>query len=639
MICPYCVEDIPSQSTKHETCTKLKDREFPPFYLDFHAEEYSRDPIVLSVVGFSGHGKTVFLCALFDYLDHYLIRVWPKFFNQRLDQESLTTVDTNLGELSKGGLPPRTAKNFPRPGIFRPTHLPKTNGASQMPPLEDTTILIYDPPGEAFSTEREIVEFASFVKRSDCVLFLIDILALTDSVPRGMAKLLDTYLLGMRRLGIKKGSQHMIVVYTKSDDLRVSVPEFRGFLEKHPNLNDYLNERLPLSLANPDEHLERLEGISKLLEEFTREDLNAGRFIHEAEDWFASVSYTVVSSLGAAPEKFLTETGVETEKLTVKMSPRGVADPLLYVLAKSIRQPTPKPPPPVVESPPETPYLLIALLIAAALIVIILFLLVVGWVGSQATASNTSSAPANLATPIKENVNRAKADPSPPSGMVYVRGGNFMMGTNNGDAYEEPAHPVTVKPFFIDVYEVSCAEYERFVNSAPHPPPPGWKNEKCPPGMALKPVCNVTWYDAMAYAGWAGKRLPTEEEWEFAARGTDGRAYPWGEQWNERMANAGGGSTRGLANVGTFKGASPAGAYDMVGNVWEWTNSDLKPYPGGQLQGAPSGELKVIRGGSWKEGPEQATATYRGYLFARTSKDYSATGFRCVKDVTPAISN
>jgi serine/threonine-protein kinase len=280
--------------------------------------------------------------------------------------------------------------------------------------------------------------------------------------------------------------------------------------------------------------------------------------------------------------------------------------------------------------------LLIALLIGAALIVIILLLLVVGWaVGSQATASNTSNAPANLATPIKENVNRAKADPSPPSGMVYVRGGNFMMGTNNGDAYEGPAHSITVKPFFIDVYEVSCGEYERFVNSAPHPPPRGWENEKCPPGMALKPVCNVTWYDAMAYAEWAGKRLPTEEEWEFAARGTDGRAYPWGEQWNERMANAGGGSTGGIANVGTFKGASPSGAYDMVGNVWEWTNSDLKPYPGGQLQGAPSGELKVIRGGSWKEGPEQATTTYRGYLFARTSRDYSATGFRCVKDVSP----
>jgi len=634
MICPYCVEDIPPHSTKHEACTKLKDREFPPFYLDFHAEEYSRDPIVLSVVGFSGHGKTVFLCALFDYLDHYLIRVWPKFFNQRLDQESLTTVDTNLGLLSKGGLPPRTAKNFPRPGIFRPTHLPKTNGASQMPPLEDTTILIYDPPGEAFSTESEIVEFASFVKRSDCVLFLIDILALKDSVPRGMAKLLDTYLLGMRRLGIKKGSQHMIVVYTKSDDLKVSVPEFRGFLEEHPELNDYLNERLPLSLSNPDEHLERLDKISKLLEDFTRTDLNAGRFINEANDWFASVSYTVVSSLGAAPEKFFNEDGTQDEKLTVTMSPRGVADPLLYVLAKSIRQPKQKPLPPDGQPSSETSCLMIALLIGAALVVIISVLLFAWWmVGAKANGDNTSNAPVNLAPAKREGVSQTKAQPSPPPGMTYVRGGNFMMGINNGDVYEEPAHSVTVKPFFIDVYEVSCGEYELFVKSAPHSPPKGWQSENCPPGMAQAPVYNVTWYDAMAYATWAGKRLPTEEEWEFAARGTDGRAYPWGAQWNERMANVGG-VYRGIANVGTFKGVSPAGAYDMVGNVWEWTSSDLKPYPGGQLPGAPRGELKVIRGGSWKEGPEQATTTYRGYLFALSSKDYSATGFRCVKDVT-----
>ncbi len=637
MICPYCVEDIPPQSTKHETCKKLKDREFPPFYLDFHAEEYSRDPVILSVVGFSGHGKTVFLCALFDYLDHYLIRVWPKFYNQRLDQESLTTVDTNLGQLTKGKLPPPTVKNFPRPGIFRPTHLPKTNGTSKLPPFEDTTILIYDPPGEAFSTESEIVEYASFVKRSDCVLFLVDILALKESVPRGMAKLLDTYLLGMRRLGIQKRSQHMIVVYTKSDDLKVSVPEFRAFLESHADFNDYLNEPLPTSLAAPDKHLDRLEGISKLLEEFTRNDLNAGRFIHEANDWFASVSYTVVSSLGAAPEKFLNEDGAPDQKLTVNMSPRGVADPLLYVLAKSIKQPPP-PVPQVVQDPP-TPPLVIALLIGAALLVIILLVLLGWWIfGPQANGNNTSNAPVNLATPKNENVNRAKAQPSPPPGMVYVRGGNFMMGTNNGDAYEEPAHLVAVKPFFIDVYEVSCAEYERFVKSGPHPAPKGWLIDKCPPGMALKPVCNVTWYDAMAYAAWVGKRLPTEEEWEFAARGTDARAYPWGEQWNERMANAGGAS-RGIADVGTFKGASPAGAYDMVGNVWEWTASDLKPYPGGKLPYAPRGELKVIRGGSWREGPEQATSTYRGYLFSRASQDYSATGFRCVKDVVPSDIN
>ena len=634
MICPYCVEDIPPQSTTHETCKKLKGKEFPPYYVDLHADEYAPDPVVLSVVGFGGHGKTVFLCSLFHYLDHYLINLWANFFNRRLDQDSLTTLQMHLDRLTTGSLPARTDRVFPRPGIFRPTHMPKVNGSGNMPALEDTTVLIYDPPGEAFKTESEIVELAGFVKRSDCLLFLIDIASLGNSAASKMGQLLDTYLLSMRRMGIQQRSQHLIVVYTKSDDLKVSVPEFKTFLESHPDLNDYLNEQLPPSLANPDSHLQRLENISKLLEDFTRFDLNAGRFIHAANDWFASVSYTVVSSLGAAPEKFVDDKGEQSEKLTVSISPHGVIDPFLYVLAKSIKKPKERPQP--LQAPHDTPILTIALLIVAALIVLFLSALVVRWwiAAPQANANNTSNAPANLATPKKESVNRAKADPSPPSGMVYVRGGNFMMGTNNGDAYEEPPHPVTVKPFFIDVYEVSCGEYERFVNSAPHDPPRGWQNEKCPLGMALKPVCNVTWYDAMAYAEWADKRLPTEAEWEFAARGTDGRAYPWGEQWIDRMANAGGGSTRGIANVGTFKGASPSGAYDMVGNVWEWTNSDLKPYPGGQLQDAPSGELKVIRGGSWKEGPEQATTTYRGYLFARTSKDYSATGFRCVKDVS-----
>src|SRR5262245_58765891 len=118
MICPYCVEDIPPHSTKHETCKKLKDREFAPYYVDLHGNEYSPDPVILSVVGFSGHGKTVFLCALFHYLDHYLVNVWPKFFNRRLDQESLTTLDNNLDLLTAGRLPKRTDKIFPRPGIF-----------------------------------------------------------------------------------------------------------------------------------------------------------------------------------------------------------------------------------------------------------------------------------------------------------------------------------------------------------------------------------------------------------------------------------------------------------------------------------------------------------------------------------------
>jgi iron(II)-dependent oxidoreductase len=90
-----------------------------------------------------------------------------------------------------------------------------------------------------------------------------------------------------------------------------------------------------------------------------------------------------------------------------------------------------------------------------------------------------------------------------------------------------------------------------------------------------------------------------------------------------------------LAEVGTFDGVSPFGVHDMIGNAWEWTASDLKPYPGGRLTvNSSDNNLKVIRGGSWKEGPKEATATYRGYLLPRGSQDYSATGFRCVQDVS-----
>lgn len=205
------------------------------------------------------------------------------------------------------------------------------------------------------------------------------------------------------------------------------------------------------------------------------------------------------------------------------------------------------------------------------------------------------------------------------------------MGNGGGDDFERPPHRVSVKPFFIDLYEVTCADYARFVEQTGHAPPPGWRDGQYPVGSARRPVTGVSWDDAVAYAKWASKRLPTEEEWEFIARGADGGLYPWGKEWQVGMANAGG-SGGGLADVGVFKGVSRFGVYDMIGNVWEWTADDLRPYPGGQLPPVPQGTLKVIRGGSWQEGPEKATATFRGYLLARGSKDYSATGLRCAQD-------
>src|SRR5688572_1012757 len=122
--------------------------------------------------------------------------------------------------------------------------------------------------------------------------------------------------------------------------------------------------------------------------------------------------------------------------------------------------------------------------------------------------------------------------------MAYVPGGDFTMGRDDGDEYERPAHLVTVKPFFIDLNEVTNEDYEKFVKEKGYQPPASWKTGTYPEGAGRLPVTGVNWEDANAYAAWAGKRLPTEEEWEFAARGADGRTYPWGNEWQPGQANA-----------------------------------------------------------------------------------------------------
>ena len=332
MICPYCLDDVSAKSLEHKDCKIEPGKEFPLAYVRFHGREDADDPVVFSVVGSVGQGKTVFLCALFDFLDNHLTHIWPGFFSHVLDQDSLSRLNENRNRLRNGELPPPTQQSFPRPGIFRLTNIPQPVEGN-LSRLGDTTVLIYDPPGEAFATAQNISKLASFVRRGSCVLFLIDLSSLGDSIPDKMTELLDTYLLGMDHLAVEQKSQHLIVVYTKSDLLKVSVPEFRTFLEKHPELSDYLNEQRPTTLADPERHREHLQKVSSLLKEFTMTELRAGKFINEANHWFHSVSFTAVSSLGAEPEESDGE-----KKLKVEMSPRGVADPLLYVLAKSIQR-------------------------------------------------------------------------------------------------------------------------------------------------------------------------------------------------------------------------------------------------------------------------------------------------------------
>jgi serine/threonine-protein kinase len=219
--------------------------------------------------------------------------------------------------------------------------------------------------------------------------------------------------------------------------------------------------------------------------------------------------------------------------------------------------------------------------------------------------------------------------PPTPTGMVYVPGGTFRMGRDDGDAYERPAHEVTVATFYIDKHEVTCEEYQKFIDATGHAAPPGWANGKFPAGAARLPVTGVSWHDANDYAAWTGKRLPTEEEWEFAARGTDGRLYPWDNQWQDGAANIQGGPNR-LMPVGQHSKSSPFGVFDMCGNVWEWTADGFSHYPGSQA--APPfnpDRLKILRGGSYQSGLNVATTTFRNWL--PLTERNQAVGFRCVK--------
>ena len=274
---------------------------------------------------------------------------------------------------------------------------------------------------------------------------------------------------------------------------------------------------------------------------------------------------------------------------------------------------------------------LIGLLAVAVVIVI--------WSSREWTTNNQTSDNQSVTSGQQVKLTEGKPKsldaPQPPSGMVFVPGGKFTMGRDDGDEYERPAHEVTVKPFFIDTYEVTNADFAKCVIAQQCTAPPGWSGRSPPPASAKRPVTGVRWSEANDYARFVGKRLPTEEEWEFAARGTDGRIYPWGNSWQRSLANANG-ARQEIADVGSFSGTSAFGAFDMVGNAWEWTASELRAYPGGRLPAnLPAGDLKVIRGGSYESTKEFATATYRTGWPTRGARTYSQTGFRCAKDIGP----
>ncbi len=247
---------------------------------------------------------------------------------------------------------------------------------------------------------------------------------------------------------------------------------------------------------------------------------------------------------------------------------------------------------------------------------------------------------------------------------------------------EHPKHEVTLPAFYIDRYEVSNTQYKKFVVATRHAEPFPWsqngynlmearlqasdletlrwiateyfkfdidtrvasKNQllqlmrKNRAEKDRLPVTNVSWFDANAYCQWAGKRLPSEAEWEKAARGTDGREFPWGNEWDTGQTNVGDDADweGGIAPVGSYKNnQSPYGVYDLAGNVWEWTADWYQPYPNSDYTSKDFGETqKVIRGGGGGVGHYSLSFFFRSAMRGNATPDTQSddVGFRCAWD-------
>lgn len=199
--------------------------------------------------------------------------------------------------------------------------------------------------------------------------------------------------------------------------------------------------------------------------------------------------------------------------------------------------------------------------------------------------------------------------------MIHIPAGDFLYGPEK--------QTLSMEAFLIDKFPVTNLEYKVFIDETRRTEPQHWRKGVWPEGKDNHPVVNVTWEDAAAYAEWAGKRLPTEEEWEKAARGTDGRLWPWGDTFNINKCNTSDCGRLDTTPVGQYspEGDSPYGVADMAGNVWEWIGGKYSP-------------LRMpLRGGNWLDGAPEAQTFSRRMHTPRRKNDF--IGFRCAADELP----
>jgi len=269
-------------------------------------------------------------------------------------------------------------------------------------------------------------------------------------------------------------------------------------------------------------------------------------------------------------------------------------------------------------------------------------------------AAEATPAPADPAREAAEpGAGEAKIPPAP-EGMALIPAGDFLMGSTEeqvteaaaryGGEYvyigEKPQRKVQIEAFYIDLNPVTNRQFKEFLDATGYRPQGNryqkmwflrhWVDGTYPPGKGEHPITFIGWDDAVAYAKWKGKRLPTEAEWEKAARGTDGRLYPWGAEFDVAKANVRVWGQEKFADttpVGTYpNNASPYGCLDMAGNVFEWT-ADLDPE---QLK--KGAKVAVLKGGSWKSFDTYARCAFRQH--AESAGFGPHIGFRCTMTPT-----
>ncbi len=216
-------------------------------------------------------------------------------------------------------------------------------------------------------------------------------------------------------------------------------------------------------------------------------------------------------------------------------------------------------------------------------------------------------------------------------GMVYIPAGEVFLGSETGDKEEQPVVRKLVDAFYIGKYEVTNSEYKQFVEAANYPPPPHWDGGVLPAGLEKHPVVWISFEDADAYCQWKGARLPTEAEWERAAKAHHQWEYPWGNEFDKEKANTWESKRRGTTPVGLkFRGASPFGAEDMAGNAFEWVSGFFESHSGRNVSNPLYDQhLRILKGGSWNFSAYYARVAHR---FPRSGGEQGRSyGFRIVR--------